>query len=666
MGQFIYSPINPLWMNPVKTFNPDYNTLPFDFQPAKIAYAQKVKFGVPTKLQVLSDWLPILKIYKCGTGTLIDTINASTPTSGVTGQTFTVYEFSIAWGSYPADTYYTEITYDQNAKPNFQASITELLTPNFIDGNNITIINGVEVDLVSAPQTLNVDVPAGSAYSFTAQSLLATTAANPRLRLTITKNGTVIFDKSIIPDTTNSITKTGIGQSAAKYVANVVTDDNATVITPIDIADNTPVVPDVVTWRSGMIQSASNWPNTIVFEYTNSKNDFSVIFATGIVFTAIIEGVIADYEPGFEDIIYEDQYHNTTKLNSIPFRQFTLYLGSSHGFAGIPQYQGDKANWIFVCDQIKGDGVYYQNTDGSKWEVKRAGLDVNELIGLKITIIEVNNLFLQSYQAGQLPAGSIQVIDRAIPFLSNSGDITIPGIFTDNSVLTKIIIYNLGGDIFTINASTAADGSAPVAPPFTTTGAPKDVWLINEPFDTVSTLYLLGLAGTNCNIYVQYDQLDAPFIIPAVTTKPFVKGTRYSYEEVTVGDFATDWNIGTGAGNAGTLYEGCVISGTNGTKDMNGLLELGWDSTMPLTRDILTGNVNNTVPVLQANLPNIDLNTDPAIRYKHGTAQNGGNPTQGLSSVNQNGEFNIFLGGSGVPLDISNRARITVFFVCIT
>lgn len=665
--QYIYAPANPIWMNEVTTFNAAYNTIPFDYQKAKIPYSQKVKFAFPTKLQVLSDWVPTLKIYQCGTGTLIDTLSGATPTTGVVGQTFTVYEFTITWGSYPADTYYIEITYDANSGISASTySLTEDLAP-FIDGNLHIVNDGVTIkDVFSNVPISPISLQIGKSYSFIADATETSTATNPRIRLTVKKDGVVIFDQSEVQTDTVSITYSGIVQPESVYDAKVVTEDTADVVTPINIADNNAVIPDTITNRSGAIQSATNWPGTLVYQYSNSQNDFSIIWSTGIIMCLVVEGAIADYEPGFDDIIYEDQLHNTTKLNSIPFRQFTLYAGSATGFAGMPTYIGDKINWVFACDQVKIDGVYYQNTDGSKWEVNRTDPNGTNFIGLKITIIEVINLFLQSYQAGQIPAGSVKVVDRVLDYVGNSANITVTGIFTAASLLTKIIIYNNGGDIFTINASTAPDGSAPVAPPFTTTGAPKDVWVIDEPFDAVSTLYLLGLAGTNCDIYIRYDQLDAPYIVPPVPFKPHVKNTRYSYEEVTIGDFAVDWNIGTGLGNVGGRYEGCAISGTNGTEDMNGLLELGWDSSMPLTRDMLVGNVGNTVAVTQANLPNIDLNTDAAIRYKHGTAQNGGNPTQGLSSVNQNGEFQILLGGSNVPLDISNRARVTLRYVCIT
>lgn len=537
--QYIYAPINPIWMNEVTTFNAAYNTLPFDYQTGREKYSQKVKFAFPTKLQVLSDWVPVLKIYKCDTGVVVDTIAPTTPTTGIIGQTFTCYEFTITWGSYPAWTYYIEITY---------------------------------------------------------------------------------------------------------------TDDSSVIHTN----------------RSGAIQSATNWPGTLVYEYKNSQNEFSILFSTGIEFAIVLEGAIADYEPGFEDVIYEDQYHNTTKLNAIPFRQFTLYVGSATGFAGMPTYMGDKLNWVFSCDQIKIDGKYYQNTDGSKWETARTPPNGTNFIGLKITIIEVINLFLQSYDAGLIPAGSVKVIDRVLPYINNSANITISGVFTAASVLTKIVIYNHGGDVFTINVSTASNGSVPIAPPFTTTGAAKDVWIIDEPFDAVAALYLLGLAGSNCDIYVQYDQLDAPFITPPIASKPFVKGVEYNYREVTVGDFSIDWNIGTGQGNVGTLFAGCVIAGTNGTPDMNGLIDIGWNPALPLTRDTIVGAASNLVSLAAGNLPSFNINVGMDIKHDNG----GPGGVKVLSSQNPgpggNGSINIPYVGANNPISVANNARVTLKFVCIT
>lgn len=537
--QYISAPINPIWFYPVVDYNSDYNTIPFDAQQPQVPYVQKIQFGDPCKLQRLSDWEPTLKIFKRDHGTLVDTIIADTPVTSITGETFTVYEFTITWGSYPASFYYLEISY---------------------------------------------------------------------------------------------------------------TDDSSVVHTE----------------RSGDIQTAVNHPGTLRFDYTNSENNFSAIFDTPITFTLRVEASIQDYEPGFEDVTYNDQDYNTTLLSAIPFRQFNLYVGSARGFAGIPPIWVDKLNWAFACNQLQIDGVYYQHQAGSKWTIKRADQTSPNFIGAVIGIIEVNNLFLQQYNQGDIPAGTIQVITRTLKYLSNSANITIPGIFTANSLLTRIIIYNLGGDIFTVNAGTAADGSVPIAEPLITEGAPriKEVWNIDELFDSASTLYITGLAGTNCNIFVEYDQLDAPNIAPVVSNRTYPIGHLGMYEEVTVGDFATDWNIGTGAGNAGTPYEGCVISGTNGTKDRNGLVSVGWNPTLPLTRDILTGNSTNSVVLTRNNLPAEGLNIpDLTVNTSYRTGSNSQHAAANDPSAPKAKTENM---GIALPVDISNAGRITVYFVCIS
>jgi hypothetical protein len=534
--QYIYSAINPIWMNPVKTFNPIYNNLPFDFQPNQKPYTQKAKKGLPQTLQVLSDWMPILKIYDGEKGFLVDTITGATPTTGIIGQTFTLYEFTIVWASYTEGYYYIEISY---------------------------------------------------------------------------------------------------------------TDDSA--VLQIN--------------RSGLIEMRSNFTQTVVLQYTNSTNQFAAVFSTGIIFTLVVEGNIEDYTPAFEDVIYDDQYHNTTKLNSIPRREFNFYAGRNRSSPGIPPWMVDKINWAFSCDQLLIEGIYYQNTTGSKWEVMRADQTSPNFVGLKIPIIEVINRYLQSYNPGLIPAGAVQVITRTKTYSGVTADFNIPGIFKDFSLLTRIVIYNNGANILTINAGTAANGSAPITAPFVTNGQLKEIWNIDELFNGVSTLYLSGLTGANVNIAVEYDQLDAPYVSPIVNTKKFAKGTLYEYEEVTLGDFATHWNIGTGAGNVGTDYEGCVLSGTNGTKDRNNLLSIGWNTAFPLTRDALTGNINNTIALNAGNLPSFNISIGRDSKGSSGGVDVLSTQNPGPAG---HGNINIPYTGSANPIDISNRARITVKFVCIT
>jgi hypothetical protein len=76
--QYIYAPINPIWMYPITTPNPNYNNLPFSLQSGLISpqkpYTQKAKSAISQTLQVLSDWIPSFKLFNAQTGVLVDTI----------------------------------------------------------------------------------------------------------------------------------------------------------------------------------------------------------------------------------------------------------------------------------------------------------------------------------------------------------------------------------------------------------------------------------------------------------------------------------------------------------------------------------------------------------------------------------------------------------------
>lgn len=65
------------------------------------------------------------------------------------------------------------------------------------------------------------------------------------------------------------------------------------------------------------------------------------------------------------------------------------------------------------------------------------------------------------------------------------------------------------------------------------------------------------------------------------------------------------------------------------------------------------GNERNKIVIEVPNLPSTDItqNSGKGIRFLHGTAQNGGNPTNGLSDVDgSRGLFTLNLGGTDTPL----------------
>lgn len=115
------------------------------------------------------------------------------------------------------------------------------------------------------------------------------------------------------------------------------------------------------------IDVAEIWPNTILFQYNNSKYHGDVIFETGIVFGFRCEAVIRRLDPGNERTAYRDQKLNPTTLKVRPFRAWELGIGH---LRGIPDWIIDKMNWIWSCDNVLVDGKSFAVLEDSKFEDK--------------------------------------------------------------------------------------------------------------------------------------------------------------------------------------------------------------------------------------------------------------------------------------------------------
>jgi hypothetical protein len=115
------------------------------------------------------------------------------------------------------------------------------------------------------------------------------------------------------------------------------------------------------------IELAESWPNTILFQYNNSKYHGDVIFETGIVFGFRCEAVIRRLDPANERTAYRDQKLNPTTLKVRPFRGFELAIGH---LSSVPDWVIDKMNWIWSCDSVQCDGKSFAVLDESKFEDK--------------------------------------------------------------------------------------------------------------------------------------------------------------------------------------------------------------------------------------------------------------------------------------------------------
>lgn len=363
------------------------------------------------------------------------------------------------------------------------------------------------------------------------------------------------------------------------------------------------------------------WPEneeTILFTYKNSDNNFSVIFGTDIEFDFRVEGLIANFNPVSDDLIYNDQKRNATLLDSIPYRTFTLFVA---GPAGIPEWVADKVNRIMACNMVAIDGDYYEKTEGASWETVRA--DEYPFVGLQTEIMPVENRFLGRFINGNDP-GSVLIVDKTLEYSDISGDFAITGKFDDRSLLEKIVIYRSGAT-FILNVGLTPGGSEigefeVVDNVLTQT--------INYAFETDVTLYLSGITSADA-IYILYKQLDENPIPTGIgggggTSVPDVgigATLIYSFTDPNVLD--ANFDMVSGLGREETDWEGwAVADGRNGTVDLSGFLPMGYSA---LSSDAINDEVgSNEATIGNNNLP----------EHKHFTAKAGSAPAANLSNEN--------------------------------
>lgn len=312
-------------------------------------------------------------------------------------------------------------------------------------------------------------------------------------------------------------------------------------------------------------------PETLLFSYRNSENNFSVVFDTGIEFRVRVEGVIELFNPETDDVIYNDQMRNATLLDSIPYRSWTLYIGNA---PGVAYWMCDLINRVMSCDGVEIDGDAYTKKVGSAWEMKRA--EEYPLAGMTVEIVPVENRFMQRIKTGSgtgTNPGDIIAVQKIKNYTDITGSLAVTGTFKDRTLLEKICIIRTG-TAFNMKVG-ITDGGAEV-------GEFQIVDLIttitvNHLFDAPVTLYLTGL-GTITFLSLIYKQLDEK-PVSTVPSGPGVlgKGATIIYTFADTPELDAAFNIESGLGIEETLWEGWAIcDGRNGTVDMGDLVPVGY------------------------------------------------------------------------------------------
>jgi len=328
---------------------------------------------------------------------------------------------------------------------------------------------------------------------------------------------------------------------------------------------------ELVTYQTLIVDCRVSHPNTLLFQYSNTENNFSIAFSTGIVFKLRVEGVVRSPQFESNDTIYNDLNEDSVLLDSTPFRTFKLICGVSPTL--IPDWIGDKINRALSCNSVAINGLYYSKVEGEKLEIKRpdplATKDKPNL-SLSTTIQPVENISLQKLILGEnLPQGYVPM-SHYKNYFNVGADFSITGLFNAFSMVTHIVVKNRGAEIPAFRVGTTAGAEDVVNETeipatvgnFTTCPISVDDFVIGN-------IYLSGLSGANCDVFVHWLQFDEKEIVPGRETTLVkmparsivnVGGTREQLEAL--------FDFGTGLGRAGTDYETArICNGLNGTDD---------------------------------------------------------------------------------------------------
>lgn len=427
--------------------------------------------------------------------------------------------------------------------------------------------------------------------------------------------------------------------------------------------DENSVVQD---WRTSPLDVELKHPGTLLYECYNNSNEKGAIFLNPdpIIINCRVAGMLRSPLPKSDTESYEDQYDDLTQLSSIPSENWTNLIGNSHGnvsnYFQIPWWVIQKFNLLYSLNNVLIDGQPFAKIPGAEFKPFRVENQLNEDAYWGIDI-QPNAAYPNAiYETGSEPDGDYVVIYKKKIYLNVGANFSIPGIFTDDTNLVKVILFNNGANAFTLKLGTSLGGDE-----IRTFDIPadqvKNPLLVEYPFTGNTTLYLTGLNGTNCKIIVVYDDFLASNTPPGPapgTADKWQKNTLYWFVENEADSFSTEFNAATGVGNVGTDHEGCVLAGTNGTLSVNELLVRGWDRTLPSTRQTIIGD--NSVVLEFDNLPPI-----PATFGRDSKGGSSGTDVLSADQPGPKGDNHYDFGGSSDPIDVTNRALILPAFYYI-
>ncbi len=417
-------------------------------------------------------------------------------------------------------------------------------------------------------------------------------------------------------------------------------------------------------WRTSPLDVELKHPGTLLFEVTNNVNEKGSIFLnpTPIVINCRVHGMLRSPIPKSDTEDYEDQYDDLTQLSSIPSENWTNLIGNSAknvtNYFQIPWWKIQKINLLYSLNNVLINGQPFAKISGAEFKAFRVENQLNEDAYWAIDI-QPNSIYSnEQYQTGTDPSeGDYVLIYKAKKYPNGAGvisaDFSIADIFTADTNLIKIILFNDGLDVFTLKIGTTVGGAE--IRTFKIPAVKTNELDIEYPFDANTIVYLTGLNGTSCRLRVVYDDFLADNTPPPTPVTKWQKDTLYWYVENTPGTFEDQFNVATGLGQVGSEHEGCIIA-----DDFKGRTVVGWDRTDADSRGTDIGDPDNLIFITEGQAPPITLTLGKD--RKGGSA---GIEVLSAATPGPTGSNNYNVGGDGDPVDIQNYAKVTVPFYYI-
>lgn len=139
----------------------------------------------------------------------------------------------------------------------------------------------------------------------------------------------------------------------------------------------------IIAWAPFCI--VSELPDSVLFTYTNYRDDFDTVFDTEIDYRVEAVWLPADAAFLVNAENFRDQNGITHQLSALPYETRILTIGSGINAFGVPNWVARKVNNIFSCSSVYIDGEEYVRSDGATPERIDIAIDY-PLFMYKITV----------------------------------------------------------------------------------------------------------------------------------------------------------------------------------------------------------------------------------------------------------------------------------------